>query len=118
MSLLSAWIVSALGVLIAAVLFVGLMNAWDEFADKPDARAGAVIGRLLLALGMPIFIAVAAIWTATTAYSDRQHAGQVCVKSQSYTTYVVVGHVAEPYTGTECVLWGKPAPATTAKGTP
>lgn len=108
MTLLDAWCIAVPGVILALAALVVMLNLYDAFSDNYyDRHFGTEIGLFFVCMGIPIAIMVAAIAIPCQLYQDTQHTGQVCVKSQSYTTYIK----GIAYTGTECVVWGKP-PAT------
>lgn len=108
MTLLDVWLIAVPGVILSLAALAALLNVFDEITDgNTDMKFGTCMALFFVCMGLPAACIFTAIALPVQLYQDAQHTGQVCVKSQSYTTYVK----GIAYTGTECVVWGNP-PAT------
>lgn len=114
MTLLEAWCTGSVGVVLGVALLAFLGDLWTDLNDVYDFKVGMGLAGVFVFIALPVAVIVCAVAVPVQLYQDREHAGQVCVHSQAYTRYVK----GVRYTGTECTVWGSPAPFTSTKANP
>lgn len=100
MTLAWTWFWSVLSCVVALVVLGGMTTLLD-LGWTPFWEVIIMFGGIAVVIGIP----VVGIGLSVDAYQAREHAGQVCVHSETYTTDILVGKVIVPATGTQCTVW-------------